>query len=126
MHTYAAPGRYRITLTASNAGGTGTPSSQTITVGDTGPALTAAHARAAMRRFLSHRLKHWRTRSLSCHSLNRTHAACSFRATRRGRKASGSGTLTLRTPGRTVTGRLRVHLPGRHARPTTWKFRTIV
>jgi hypothetical protein len=77
-----------------------------------------------MRRFLSRRLKHWTIRSLTCRALSTTQAACSFRATRRGARTSGSGTLTLRTPGRTVTGRLRVRGAGRHARLTTWTFRT--
>jgi hypothetical protein len=123
-HTYARAGTYTVTLTTSNAGGTGTAASRQVTVGaPNAVGLTPARARAALRREVRKRLRHWKITRTRCTRTSARQARCTFRARRHGRTATGSGTVTAVSAAR-GSFRIKVRISGHRAR--TWTGRTRV
>jgi hypothetical protein len=124
-HTYARAGTYTVTLTASNGGGAGTAAARQVTVA--APAavrLTPARARAALRREVAKRLRHWTITRVTCNrTKNARQSHCTFRARHRGHTARGSGTVTALAAGGGAF-RVKVHISGH--RPRTWKGRITV
>jgi hypothetical protein len=73
--------------------------------------LSAARARATVSRALRQRLKGWHLAKVSCRTASRTRANCSFVATtRRGSRAGGFGTVTMRGGEGLVRYRLRARV----------------
>jgi PKD repeat protein len=128
-HTYASAGTYTVKLTASNAGGAGTTATRQVTVVSAVATrivvrLTPAQARAALRREVGKRLRHWKITRITCRpTKNARQARCTFRARRHARTARGSGTVTALSAA-SGSFRLKVRISGH--RPRVWKGRTKV
>ena len=123
-HTYARAGTYTVKLTASNAGGAGTTATRQITVRAARSAgrLTPAQARAALRREVHKRLRHWKITRITCtRTKNARQARCTFRARHHRLTAKGSGTVTALSA---ASGSLRVKVRISGLRPRTWTGRT--
>jgi hypothetical protein len=86
--------------------------------------LTPAQARAAMRREVAKRLRHWKITGITCTSTNNAQQArCIFGARRPGQTARGSGTVTALSAA-SASFRVKVRISGQ--RPRTWTGRTKV